>query len=76
VGDCLCVGELLAEDFVLEWPHDLVRIRPHKVSWSSTAAPEGWSKWWRDELPPESGFARREANSDENAGRRREWPAS
>jgi ketosteroid isomerase-like protein len=38
------VGELLAEDFVLEWPHDLVRIRGRTnfVDFERSY-PEGWS---------------------------------
>ena len=38
------VGELLAEDFVLEWPHDLVRLRgrDNYVEFNRTY-PEGWS---------------------------------
>jgi ketosteroid isomerase-like protein len=38
------VGELLAEDFVLEWPHDLVRIRGRTnfVDFQRSY-PEGWS---------------------------------
>ena len=38
------VGELLADDFVLEWPHDLVRIRGRKnfVEFNRSY-PEGWS---------------------------------
>jgi len=32
--------------------------------------------WCRGELPPEPGFARREAHRDTNAGPCREWPAS
>ncbi|MBW8741719.1 MAG: nuclear transport factor 2 family protein, partial [Acidobacteria bacterium] len=38
------VGELLAEDFVLEWPHDLVRLRggPNFVEFNRSY-PEGWS---------------------------------
>jgi ketosteroid isomerase-like protein len=38
------VGELLAEDFVLEWPQDLVRLRGREnfVEFNRTY-PEGWS---------------------------------
>jgi ketosteroid isomerase-like protein len=38
------VGELLAEDFVLEWPHDLVRLRGREnfVEFNRSY-PEGWS---------------------------------
>ena len=38
------VGELLAEDFVLDWPHDQVRIRGREnyVEFNRTY-PEGWS---------------------------------
>jgi ketosteroid isomerase-like protein len=38
------VGDLLAEDFVLEWPHDLVRLRgrPQFVEFNRRY-PEGWS---------------------------------
>ena len=38
------VGELLAEDFVLEWPHERVRIRGRAnfVEFNRTY-PEGWS---------------------------------
>ena len=38
------VGELLADDFVLEWPHDLVRIRGRKSFVEfNRSYPEGWS---------------------------------
>ena len=38
------VGELLADDFVLEWPHDLVRIRGRKnLVEFNRSYPEGWS---------------------------------
>ena len=38
------VGDLLAEDFVLEWPHDQVRIRGRSnfVEFNRSY-PEGWS---------------------------------
>jgi len=38
------VGALLAEDFLLEWPHDLVRLRGRAnfVEFNRTY-PEGWS---------------------------------
>ena len=38
------VGELLADDFVLEWPHELVRIRGRAnfVDFNRSY-PEGWS---------------------------------
>ncbi len=38
------VGELLAEDFVLEWPHELVRIRGRtNFVEFNRSYPEGWS---------------------------------
>jgi ketosteroid isomerase-like protein len=38
------VGELLAEDFVLEWPHDLVRLRGRaNFVEFNRGYPEGWS---------------------------------
>lgn len=38
------VGELLADDFVLEWPHDLVRIRGRENFLAfNRGYPEGWS---------------------------------
>ena len=38
------VGELLAEDFVLEWPHDLVRLRGRaNFVEFNRSYPEGWS---------------------------------
>ena len=42
--DWVGVGELLADDFVLEWPHDLVRIRgsANFVEFNRSY-PEGWS---------------------------------
>jgi ketosteroid isomerase-like protein len=42
--DWVGVGELLAEDFVLEWPQDLVRLRGHAnfVDFNRSY-PEGWS---------------------------------
>jgi SnoaL-like domain len=42
--DWVGVGDLLAEDFVLEWPHDLVRLRgrEHFVEFNRSY-PEGWS---------------------------------
>ncbi len=42
--DWVGVGELLAEDFVLEWPHDLVRIRGRaNFVEFNRSYPEGWS---------------------------------
>jgi len=42
--DWVGVGDLLAEDFVLEWPHDLVRLRGRAdfVEFNRSY-PEGWS---------------------------------
>jgi len=42
--DWVGVGELLADDFVLEWPHDLVRLRGRAnfVDFNRSY-PEGWS---------------------------------
>jgi ketosteroid isomerase-like protein len=42
--DWIGVGELLADDFVLEWPHDLVRMRGRAnfVDFNRSY-PEGWS---------------------------------
>jgi ketosteroid isomerase-like protein len=42
--DWVGVGELLADDFVLEWPNELVRIRGRAnfVDFNRTY-PEGWS---------------------------------
>ncbi|MGZ4256769.1 MAG: nuclear transport factor 2 family protein [Gaiellaceae bacterium] len=38
------VSELLAEDFVLEWPHDLVRLRGRaNFVEFNRSYPEGWS---------------------------------
>jgi ketosteroid isomerase-like protein len=38
------VGELIAEDFVLEWPHDQVRIRGRaNFVEFNRSYPEGWS---------------------------------
>ncbi len=42
--DWIGVGDLLAEGFVLEWPHDLVRIRGSaKFVDFNRSYPEGWS---------------------------------
>ena len=42
--DWVGVGELLADDFVLEWPHDLVRIRGRaNFVEFNRRYPEGWS---------------------------------
>src|SRR4249920_3027247 len=42
--DWVGVGELLAEDFVLEWPHDLVRLRGRaNFVEFNRSYPEGWS---------------------------------
>ena len=42
--DWFGVGELLAEDFVLEWPHDLVCLRGRaKFVEFNRSYPEGWS---------------------------------
>jgi ketosteroid isomerase-like protein len=42
--DWIGVGELLADDFVVEWPHDLVRIRGSaKFVEFNRSYPEGWS---------------------------------
>ena len=42
--DWVGVGELLADDFILEWPHDLVRLRgaANFVDFNR-GYPEGWS---------------------------------
>ena len=42
--DWVGVGDLLAEDFVLEWPHDLIRLRGRAdfVEFNRSY-PEGWS---------------------------------
>ena len=42
--DWVGVAELLADDFVLEWPHDLVRLsgRANFVEFNRSY-PEGWS---------------------------------
>ena len=38
------MGDLLAEDFVLEWPHDLVRLRGRaNFVEFNRSYPEGWS---------------------------------
>jgi ketosteroid isomerase-like protein len=38
------VGQLLADDFVLEWPHDLVRLRGRtNFVEFNRSYPEGWS---------------------------------
>jgi ketosteroid isomerase-like protein len=42
--DWVGVGELLAEDFVLEWPHDQVRLRGRaNFVQFNRSYPEGWS---------------------------------
>src|SRR5439155_14661290 len=42
--DWFGVGELLAEDFVLEWPHDRVRLRGRANFLEfNRSYPEGWS---------------------------------
>jgi ketosteroid isomerase-like protein len=42
--DWVGVGELLAEDFVLEWPHDLVGLRGRaNFVQFNRSYPEGWS---------------------------------
>ena len=42
--DWASVRELLAEDFVLEWPHELVRISgPDNFVEFNRSYPEGWS---------------------------------
>ena len=42
--DWVGVGELLADDFVLEWPHDLVRLRGRaNFVEFNRSYPEGWS---------------------------------
>jgi ketosteroid isomerase-like protein len=42
--DWVGVGELLVEDFVLEWPHDLVRLRGRtNFVEFNRSYPEGWS---------------------------------
>jgi hypothetical protein len=42
--DWVGVGDLLAEGFVLEWPHDLVRLRGRaNFVEFNRSYPEGWS---------------------------------